>query len=61
MTPALGKQERANRTWIREIQAGFVQKNPKYFDEWLFDFIKSEQISDSLLVRLYKIKKIGNI
>lgn len=47
MTPAIGSQEKFNRRWLEEIQAGIRQENPEYTDQWLFD-----KLNDGLLAGL---------
>ena len=41
MAPTIGSQEDFNRTWLMYIGAGVDQADPKYTNEWLFDWIKS--------------------
>jgi hypothetical protein len=41
MAPPIGSQEKFNQTWLRAIGAGINQEDPKYTNEWLFDWIKS--------------------
>lgn len=45
MAPPLGSQEDFNRIWIQYIGGGVPQGNPKYTDEWLFDWINSGGIA----------------
>jgi len=46
IAPSLGAQEKWNRNWLHEISAGIDQLNPKYFSEWL-----DEWLSDGRLAR----------
>ncbi|MCG2687960.1 hypothetical protein L6260_04125 [Candidatus Parcubacteria bacterium] len=41
MTPPVGSQEDFNRQWLMQIAAGIDQLDPKYTNEWLFDWIAS--------------------
>jgi len=41
MAPSIGSQEQFNRTWLKMVGAGVTQNDPKYTDEWLFDWIES--------------------
>ncbi|MDR3558503.1 MAG: hypothetical protein P4L61_03155, partial [Candidatus Pacebacteria bacterium] len=41
MSPSLGSQEEFNRSWLYMMGAGFEQYDPRYADEWLFDWIQS--------------------
>lgn len=41
MAPTIGSQEEFNRRWLLHIGAGLDQYNPKYVNEWIFDWINS--------------------
>lgn len=41
MAPSIGSQEMFNRTWIKMIGGGVSQGDPRYTDEWLFDWLNS--------------------
>jgi hypothetical protein len=41
MAPTIGSQEDFNRRWLMHIGAGLDQYNPKFVNEWLFDWINS--------------------
>lgn len=41
MAPSVGSQEDFNRIWLKTIAAGISQDDPRYADEWFFDWIKS--------------------
>ncbi len=41
MAPTVGSQEDFNKQWLFQTGAGFEQMNPKYTNEWLFDWIES--------------------
>src|SRR3989338_567856 len=41
MAPTVGSQEEFNRAWLHQIGAGFEQEDPRYTNEWLFDWLKS--------------------
>ena len=45
MAPTVGSQEDFNRTWLMYIGAGIDQGDPKYTDEWLYDWINSGGIA----------------
>jgi hypothetical protein len=40
MTPTIGSQEKFNRKWLFEIQAGIKQENPDYTDQWLYELLE---------------------
>ncbi len=41
MAPTVGSQEDFNRQWIVQMAGGMEQFDPKYANEWLFDWINS--------------------
>jgi len=41
MAPSIGSQEQFNRIWLKMVNAGVAQSDPKYTNEWLFDWINS--------------------
>lgn len=49
MAPSIGSQEVFNRIWLKTIAAGITQDDPRYTDEWLFDWIKSGWLARAAL------------
>lgn len=41
MAPTVGSQEDFNRHWLQQVGGGVDQLNPRYANEWLFDWINS--------------------
>jgi UDP-N-acetylglucosamine:LPS N-acetylglucosamine transferase len=41
MAPPIGSQEKFNQKWLRAIGAGVNQEDPRYTDQWLFDWLAS--------------------
>lgn len=41
MAPPIGSQEEFNRVWLQQVGGGLPQGDPRYADEWLFDWIES--------------------
>ncbi|MBI4714284.1 hypothetical protein HY771_03835 [Candidatus Uhrbacteria bacterium] len=41
MAPPIGSQEEFNRIWLDYVGGGVPQNDPKYTNEWLFDWISS--------------------
>lgn len=39
MAPTIGSQENFNRSWLQQVGAGTDQLDPRYANEWLFDWI----------------------
>jgi hypothetical protein len=59
MTPAIGPQEKCNKKWLREIGAGFKQKNPKHTNQWLFDMLKKGRLAEAAWSGFLKGRKYG--
>lgn len=49
MAPPVGAQERFNKAWLRAIGAGVDQENPKYVNEWLFDWLDSGWLAEAAM------------
>jgi len=45
MAPPIGSQEEFNRIWLRYVGGGIEQNDPRYTNEWLFDWIESGGIA----------------
>lgn len=41
MAPSIGSQEQFNRVWLKTVGGGVTQGDPRYANEWLFDWIES--------------------
>ncbi len=41
IAPPIGSQEYFNRLWLKTVGGGITQNDPKYTDEWLFDWLNS--------------------
>ncbi|OGL98404.1 hypothetical protein A2304_01770 [Candidatus Uhrbacteria bacterium RIFOXYB2_FULL_57_15] len=41
MAPPIGSQEEFNRIWLQYMGGGVAQNDPRYANEWLFDWIHS--------------------
>ncbi|MFA5185517.1 MAG: hypothetical protein WC551_03445 [Patescibacteria group bacterium] len=41
MAPSIGSQEQFNRTWLKMTGSGVSQGDPRFTNEWLFDWIGS--------------------
>jgi len=66
MAPSVGAQENYNRTWLKTINAGISQNNPKYVSEWLFDWIESGWLAEAAMAgfldgRQFGVKNITDV
>lgn len=41
IAPPIGSQEEFNKVWLKGVNGGMTQNDPRYTDEWLFDWIAS--------------------
>lgn len=41
IAPPIGSQEEFNRIWLLTVNGGIDQNDPRFTDEWLFDYINS--------------------
>ncbi len=49
IAPTVGSQEDFNRSWLLSIGAGFMQEDPRYTHEWLFDWLKSGWLAEAAM------------
>lgn len=59
IAPSVGSQEDFNRKWLLKIGSGILQENPKYVDQWLFDYLKSGRFAEAAMEGFVEIEKIG--
>ncbi|MDD3711305.1 MAG: hypothetical protein PHP37_01735 [Patescibacteria group bacterium] len=59
MAEPVGSQEHYNRRWLLGIGAGVDSKNPKYTNEWLFDFIDSGWLAEAAMMGFLNAPKMG--
>lgn len=41
MAPPIGSQEEFNRLWLKTVNGGLTQNDPRFTNEWLFDWVDS--------------------
>jgi len=59
MSPTIGSQEKFNRKYLVELQAGIKQVNPDYTDQWLFDWLKKGRLAEFAWNGFLKVRKLG--
>jgi len=47
MAPTIGSQEDFNRQWLVSVGAGVEQGDPRYANEWLFDWLSSGWLAEA--------------
>jgi hypothetical protein len=59
MTPPIGSQEEFNRKWLLTIASGTDQEDPRYADQWLFDWLDSGWFAEAALEGFMEGPKFG--
>jgi hypothetical protein len=59
MSDSIGAQERYNRKWLMEIQAGIPQEDPEFTNEWLIDLWNYGRFAESAWDGFLKARKFG--
>ncbi len=47
IAPPIGSQEDFNRQWLIYLGGGIKQENPKYVEQWLFDWINNGRLAEA--------------
>ncbi len=59
MAPPIGSQEFFNREWLESVGAGLNQQDPRYVNEWLFDWLESGWLAKAALEGYLYAPKMG--
>ncbi len=59
IAPSIGSQEDLNRKWLLRIGAGILQENPRYANQWLFDYLESGRFAEAAMRGFISIEKLG--
>lgn len=59
IAPSIGSQEDFNRKWLVTIGSGIPQEDPKYTDEWLFDWLYSGWFAEAAMQGFMEAGKYG--
>jgi len=59
MAPPIGAQERFNKKWLNAVGAGVSQNDPKYTNEWLFDWLKSGWLAQAAMEGVFDAPRNG--
>lgn len=59
MAPPIGSQEKFNRRWLLATGAGIEQEDPKYADEWIFDWLEEGIFMESAIKGYFDAEKHG--
>lgn len=60
IAPTIGSQEEFNKKWLLSTGAGFEQEDPRYTDQWLFDWINSGWLAEAAMEGFLDAPSAGN-
>lgn len=61
IAPPIGSQEEFNKRWLLKSGFGNLQENPKYTDQWLFDWLSQGYLAESAMQGFIEGEKLGTI
>jgi len=59
IAPSIGSQEDFNKRWLLYRGSGILQENPKYTNQWLFDYLNSGKFAEIAMKGFIEIEKRG--
>lgn len=59
IAPPIGSQEEFNKRWLLDSGFGEIQKNPKYTNQWLFDWLKQGYLAEDAMQGFVEGNKLG--
>jgi len=59
IAPPVGSQEEFNMRWLLKSGFGLLQENPKYTDQWLFDWLKQGYLAEAAMQGFIEGEKLG--
>jgi len=59
IAPPLGSQEEFNRRWLLKSGFGFSQENPKYTDQWFFEWLEKSYFAEAAIQGFIKGEQFG--
>lgn len=61
IAPPVGSQEDFNKEWLLMSGFGIEQKDPKYSDQWIFDWLKKGYFAEACMDGFIEGKKMGTL
>jgi len=61
IAPPIGSQEHFNKSWLLKSGFGNSQKNPRYTEQWLFDWIKHGYLAEAAMQGFIEGEKLGTL
>lgn len=59
MAPPIGSQEKFNQSWLLSIGAGIEQEDPRYANEWIFDWLEEGIFVEAAISGYFKAERGG--
>lgn len=59
IAPPIGSQEEFNKRWLLKSGYGFEQRNLKYVDQWLFDWLEHGYLAEAAIQGFIEGEKLG--
>ena len=59
MAPTIGSQEDYNKRWLMGIGSGIPQIDPKYANQWIFDYLSSGRFAEAALDGFIEVEKMA--
>jgi len=59
IAPPIGSQEIFNQEWLLRLGGGFLQENPDYTNQWLFDFLERGYFAEAAFQGFLEAEKLG--
>jgi len=59
MAPPVGSQEKFNKLWLKTLAAGIAQQDPRFTNEWLFDWLDSGWLAEAAMQGFLEAPRYG--
>ncbi len=59
MAPTIGSQEDFNKRWLLALGSATLQENPKYTNQWFFDYLQSGRLAEAAMQGFVEAEKLG--
>jgi len=59
IAPSIGSQEDFNKKWLLSLGSGTLQENPKYVEQWFFDYLDSGRLAEAAMQGFMEAEKLG--
>lgn len=59
LAPCVGSQEDLNKKWLLRVGAGILMENPRYSEQWLFDYLNGGRLAEAAMEGYIEIEKMG--